>query len=43
MKIEGLRGLTDYEIDYLKFLKRKQIRKTHWVNREYDYSEFNLS
>lgn len=30
MRIEEAGDLKDYEVDYLKLLKRKDSRKSHW-------------
>ena len=42
MKIEETGGLKDYEVDYLKLLKRKQSRKNHWSGNESEYGADGL-
>ena len=37
MKLEEAGDLKDYEIDYLKLLKRKENRKNHWGQNNFDY------
>ena len=32
MKIEEIAELKDYERDYLKILRKKEIRKDHWTD-----------
>ena len=37
MRTEEAGGLKDYEIDYLKLLKRKESRKNHWSQNDLEY------
>ena len=39
MRIEEIGELKDYEVDYLKLLKRKQNRKNHWVESDLDMGD----